>query len=225
MKNKHAVFPFTMAALALLCFLFFALCMATYVQPLWSETMILVLPSLILSAVAVSAWKGKLDRRMTEFVTLVLSIILVVVSFIYAIVVSIRTTTTTTQNVKYYPRAYQHIEYGEGVAGVFPEEIPADAEDIAFEYFPGFLQGGERFELSYTTTEDVLSRWKDLLEDKAQWSGSTEEWSRTTNLWRVDGEEAVIYQLYWDGGHNHGELAYVLIDPTCSRITFYFDNW
>ena len=223
MKNKHAVFPITMAGVAFLCFLFVALCMSTYVQPLWGETMVLILPSLILAVVAVLAIKGKLNRRMTEFVTLVLSIVLVVVSFFYTMVLSIWTTTTETTDVIYYERAYGVIDTRNGVKGAFPEEIPADAKEVDFRYFPGFLQGGEVLELSYTITAEALHDWETLLREKAVWIGRNGEWQR--NHWGYGDEDAVRYQLYWDGGDNHGEIAYVLIDAARNRITFYYDKW
>lgn len=225
MKSKHAIFPFVMAGLAFLCFLFVVFCMSTYVQPPWGETIVLILPSLMLAFVGFLACKGKIGPRKTERLTIILSILLAIVSFLYTMMLSIWAATTVTTDVKFYPRAYQHVEYGEGVAGVFPKEIPADAQNVVFQYFPGFLQGGETLELSYSVTDEVLSDWAALLENRSQWYGSTEEWRQTTNLWYIDGEGNMLYQLYWDGGHNHGELTYVLIDPSCNQITFYYDNW
>ena len=224
MKNKHAVFPITMAGVAFLCFLFIAFCMSTCVQPLWGKTIVLILPSLILSVVAVFALKGKLDRRKTEFVTLVLSIILVIASFVYMVLLTIWTAMTVTTDVAYYERAYDVIDDRIDVEGVFPQKIPAEAENIVFHYNPQFLQGGEVLELSYTTTADALRDWEMLLKEKAEWIGSNEEWHQS-NGWFLGEDDSTRYQLYWDGGYNHGEIAYVLIDPVSNRITFYYDNW
>ena len=224
MKNKYAIFPITMAGLALLCFLFLAFQMAITVQPLWGETMVLILPSLILSVVAVLAWKGKLDQRMTEFVTCVLSIILVIVSFVYILILSVWTVTTETMDVKFYTNAYEQIEGRKGVIGIFPDKIPADAGNVEFRYHPSFLQGGEVLELSYTTTDDILSDWDVFLRDRAEWVGSDTAWHETNN-WFFRGEDSTRYQLYWDGGDNHGEISYVLIDLTQNRITFFYEDW
>lgn len=224
MKNKHALIPVAVAALALLCFLFVAFCMAAYVQPLWGKTAVLLLPSLILGFVGFLAFRGKLNADKTMIVTAILSVVLLVTSFFYTIYLSILSATTVTTDVKFYSRAYQQIEHEDYLKGIFPEEIPADAEDVSFCYHPSFLQGGEVFELSYVTTGGVLSEWTEFLSGEAEWVGSNEEWHRTNN-WGFDGEEAVRYQLYWDGGYNHGELAYVLIDCDENRITFYYENW
>lgn len=224
MKNKYAMFPITMAGLAFLCFLFLAFNMASAVQPLWGRTMVLILPSLILSVVAVFALKGKLDCRKTEFVTLLLSIILVIASFVYVIFLSVLTATTVTTDVKFYTRAYEQIEDEDGVEGIFPDRVPEDAGDIDFRYNPQFLQGGEWFELSYTTTAEALSDWTVFLEDKAEWIGSNEEWHQTNN-WGFYDVDSTRYHLYWDGGFNHGEMTYVLIDLSCNRITFHYEDW
>ena len=224
MKNKYAIFPIVMAGLAFLCFLFLAFNMACTVQPLWNKTMVLILPSMILSVVAVFALKGKLDRRKTESVTLVLSIVLVIASFVYTIFLSVLTATTVTTDVKFYTRAYAQIEDEDGVEGIFPDSVPEDAEDVAFRYNPQFLQGGEWFELSYATTAEVLSDWTSFPEDKAEWIGSNEEWHQM-NSWGSHDVDSTRYHLYWDGGFNHGEMSYVLIDLSNNRITFHYEDW
>lgn len=222
MMNKYAIFPITMAGLAFLCFLFLTFNMAYTVQPLWSKTVVLIAPSIILSVVAVFALKGTLDRRKTEFVTLVLSIILVIMSFVYTIFLSVLTATTVTTDVTFYTRAYEQIDDEKGVEGIFPNKVPEDAEDIAFRYNPQFLQGSEWFELSYTTTAEMLSDWSEFLKDKAEWVGSNGEW--LADHWGTGSKDPIRYQLYWEDG-NHGETAYVLIDATQNRITFFYEDW
>ena len=222
MKNKHAVFPIIMAGLAFLCFLFIAFNMAISVQPLWGKTMVLILPSLVLAFVGFLAFKGKLDARKTENLTVGLSIILVIAAFVYTIFLSVLMATTETTNVRYYTNAYKQIDHKDSVKGIFPKKLPDDAEAVSFRYHPQFLQGGELFELSYSTTADRLSDWADHLADKAEWIGSNEEWYQTH--WGYGYEEAIRYQLYWEDG-NHGETAYVLIDLTQNRITFFYEDW
>ena len=224
MKNKHAIFPFAMAGLAFLCFLFLAFDMASTVQPLWGKTIVLVLPSLILALIGFLALKGKLNPRKTENLTLILSIILVIASFFYTIVLSVLTATTVTTDIKFYTRAYSQVDDEDGVEGIFPDEIPADAEEITFRYNPQFLQGGEWFELSYTTTADVLSDWDAFLTGKADWIGSNKAWHQANN-WFFSGEDSIRYHLYWDGDFNHGEMSYVLIDQSHNRITFHYEDW
>lgn len=222
MKNKHAIFPIIMSGLAFLCFLFIAFNMAISVQPLWGKTMVLLLPSLILALVGSLAFKGKLNVRKTENLTVGLSIILVMASFVYTLFLSMCMATTETTDVKYYANAYRQIKHEESVNGIFPEKVPDDAENVDFRYHPQFLQGGEVFELSYSTTANILSDWIAFLSDKVEWIGTNEEWYQTH--WDYGDEEAVRYQLYWEDG-NHGKTAYVLVDLPSNRITFFYEDW
>ncbi len=232
MKNKYAIFPFVMSGLAFLCFLFLMFDMASVVQPLWGETMVLILPSLVLALLGFFAYQGKLSLRTTQTLTVTLSIILVIASFVYTIFLSVWTATTVTTDVKFYPRAYAQIDEEDGVTGIFPDKIPADAENVAFRYNPQFLQGSEWFELSYTTTADVLSHWDSLLRDKAEWVGSYAEWRENHGGGGFRHEDALLYQLYWEDKTNgemayanHGETAFVLIDRTRNQIAFFYEDW
>ena len=121
-------------------------------------------------------------------------------------------------------RAYAQIQAGAGVSDVFPKSVPAEAADITFSYHPQFLQGGEVFELSYTTTEEKLTEWTTILKSEAQWIGSNQTWHAENN-WGFHGVDALRYQLYWDGGFNHGEICYVLIHEETERIIFYYSKW
>jgi hypothetical protein len=224
MKHKCAIYPLVMSICALLCFAAVALIFSGAVQPLWGKMAILSLPALVFGGIALLAATGKLGARATGIWTTVLAIVLFLASVFYVVLLFVWTATTTTTDAKYYSRAYEQIHEGNGVEAVFPKSIPGDAEDISFMYYPQFLQGGEVFELSYTTTHEKLAQWTTLLEQQAQWIGSNRQW-HTQNNWNFDGVEAVRYQLYWDGGFNHGELCYVLIDEASGRITFYFTQW
>ena len=224
MKNKHASFPLTMTILALLCFLFIVFLMSTAVQPLWGRISVLLIPALVLGGIGFLALKGMLDSRKTAVLTVFLSVIFLLASIYYTVLLFIWMATTVTTDVKYYPRASAKIEDENGVKGVFPQVVPADAKDVSFHYNPAFLQGGEVFELSYTVTEEKISEWTVLLEDAAEWIGSNEEWRYINNL-SFYGTDSIRYHLYWDGGINHGEMCYVLIDPSICRITFYYEDW
>ncbi len=226
MKNKYGFVPAVMAVLALLCFVFVACCMATYVEPPWVETAVLILPSLLFVFISVFAFKGKLGEDATWIMTGILTVVLVIVSFFYTMLISTRAATTESTDPKYYPKAYERILAlgGECVEGVFPAVIPADAKEVSYRSHPSFLQGGEVLELSYTTTADVLIWWESFLRDKAEWIGTEEEWSEKTYWSSRADEDTMRYQLYWEEG-NHGETTYVLIDRDENRITFYYENW
>ncbi|MCM1233200.1 MAG: hypothetical protein NC489_24035 [Ruminococcus flavefaciens] len=224
MKNKYARFPLTMTILAFLYFLFIVFFMSTAVQPLWERICALLIPTLVLGGISLLALKGMLDSRKTAVLTVFLSVIFLLASICYTVMLSLWTATTVTTDVKYYSRAYAQIEDGSGVKGVFPQTVPTDAKDISFHYNPAFLQGGEVFQFSYTVTEEKMSEWTALLEGVAEWIGSNEEWHRTNN-WGFYGTDSIRYHLYWDGNVNHGEMCYVLIVLSNCRITFCYENW
>lgn len=212
MKHKYALYPIIMSAYALCCFVAVVIVYARVVQPFWGRMLLLIFPALILGLVAIFAAKGKLSVSATTIWTTILSVVLLLASVFYVFLLSVWTATTITTDIQYYSRAYAQIDEEDGVKEVFPKTVPADAKDVVFTYTPQFLQGGEVFELTYTTTNEKITEWTTLLEKEAGWIGS-------------DGVDATRYQLYWDGGFNHGEICYVLIDETMERITFYYSHW
>lgn len=224
MKNKYVLYPVIMSISALFCFVVVFLFFAGAVQPLWGRMMLLILPALLLGIVAFFAVKGKMSAASTTIWTTVLSIVLLVASVFYIFILWTKMNTTTTTDIRYYSRAYAQIDEVDEVRDVFPETIPTDAKNIKFTYFPKYLQGAGVFELSYTTTDDKLAEWTTRLKSKAEWVGSNENWYIENN-WSYDGINAMRYQLYWNGGFNHGEMCYVLISEELKQITFSYSIW
>lgn len=225
MKHKHAIYPLIMSICAFICFLIVLILFSTTVQPLWGRMLLLVLPALILGTIALCAEKGKMGATATNIWTTVLAIVLFLGSVFYAAILFVWTATTTTTDPQYYSRAYRQIREEAGVNTVFPEAIPADAGDIGFTYYPQFLQGGEVFELSYTTTDEKLAQWTEILEKESEWIGSNQEWHAEHN-WSFSGDMAAVrYQLAQGGDFNHGKICYVLLNEESGRITFYYSQW
>ncbi len=224
MKNKACLFPFCMGSLALLCFLAVMLLVSGSVQPLWGRTMILLLPALLLCGIGLLSLRGVLNDRAALVLTSVLTVVLLFLSVFYVFLLSVWTATTETTDTKYYGRAYHAIDHEEHAREFFPASVPEDAEDVSFLYTPQFLQGGEVFRLSYRTGEDRIAEWIERLESAAEWSGSNEEWIRSHNG-IFSGTDSIRYQLYWDGGFNHGEICYILISRADCRIEFNYERW
>lgn len=224
MKNKYALYPIIMSLCSLICFIVVLLFFATAVQPMWGKIMLLILPALILGVIAFCAVKGKLGVVATIVWTTTLSIVFLFISLFYIVFLSMETATTITTDIRYYSRAYAQIDELKEVREVFPKSIPTDAKNIEFSYMPQFLQGGEVFELSYTATDDKLSEWSTLLEGNSEWVGSNQQW-HNENDWSSDCVDATRYQLYCDGGFNHGEICYALISEELNQITFYYSIW
>ncbi|MBR4016745.1 MAG: hypothetical protein IKK11_02910 [Oscillospiraceae bacterium] len=224
MKHKYALYPIIMSICALCCFLGVLLVFASAVQPPWGRVAFLIFPALVLGLFGFLAAKGKLRLSATIAWTTALSVLLFFASVFYVSVLCVWTATTTTTDIHFYSRAYGQIAEEDSVQEVFPQSIPADAKDITFTYCPQFLQGGEEFILSYTTTDEILSNWTTRLKREAEWIGPNQQWYSENN-WSFDGVYGTRYQLDWDGGSNHGEICYVLIDEENRQITFYYSHW
>ena len=224
MKHKYALYPIIMSICAFLCFFGIGFLFGGAVEPRWGWILLLLLPAVLLAAVSVPAVKGIWKQGTTVVITTILVLLLVPASGFYTILLGFINSGETT-DIRYYTRAYAVIEDEEGVEGIFPEMIPKFAADISFSYMPQVLQGGEVFELSYTTTDGDLSTWKSILEKKAEWIGTNQEWHEENNRSIPGPDLSTRYHLYWDGGYNHGEMSYVLIDEETNRITFYYSEW
>lgn len=224
MKEKCALYPGIMSLCALVCFVAVAVFFSTAVHPPWGRMLLLLLPALVLGLIAWRVWEGKLKQSIAMVVTTVLVVVFFLGSLFYVSLLSVVTATTTSTNPIYYRRAYREVQDGRGVEGVFPAVIPPEAEDVAFSYTPGFLQGGEELELSYTTTEETLTDWVALLEGRSQWVGPNLVWQEEQS-WDQKDTGGTRYQLYWDGGFNHGEMSFVLVEEDTCRITFCYAHW
>ncbi len=222
--KEWSVLPFLMAAFALICFLLVFAMMMSMVEPPVARTMVLLLPALILVGFGVLANLLHFPLGVIWIVTILLTAVLGVWGFRETVFVVLEAFTTTTTDIRYYERAYDSIDHEEYLEGVFPEEIPENAENVEFYYCPQFLQGGEVFELSFTTDEESLAAWDEFLREHAEWSGPDTEWSELNDY--GSGKEGVTrYHLYWDGGYNHGEIGYVQIDLVRFQIRFYHSHW
>ena len=223
MKHKYALYPIIMSICAFVCFIAIAWLFSTAVQPRWGWILLLLLPAVVMAYIALPAAKGMLKETPTFILTTILVLLLIPASGIYTVFLGFINSEATT-DIRYYTRAYAVIEDEEGVEGIFPETIPMDAENVDFFYTPQVLQGSEEFALSYTTTDEKLKEWSVRLTEKAEWIGSNKEWHALTNFSFYE-EDSVRYHLYWDGGYNHGEICYVLIDQQTNRITFFYEDW
>lgn len=223
--KEWSVLPFLMAVFALICFLLvFAMMMSMVEPPPVARTMVLLFPALILMGFGVLANLLHFPLGVIWIVTILLTAVLGVWGFRETVFVVVEAFATETTDVRYYGRAYDDIDHEEYLKGIFPEEIPENAENVDFYYCPQFLQGGEVFELSFTTDKESLDAWDEFLREHAEWSGPDIEWCELNNYGRRE-EGITRYHLYWDGGYNHGEIGYVQIDPSVGRIRFYYSHW
>ena len=91
MKHKHALYPILMSICAFVCFIAVAWLFSEAVQPRWGWTMLLLLPAVVLTFVAMPAAKGKLKATPTYILTTALVLILLPASGIYTVVLGFLT--------------------------------------------------------------------------------------------------------------------------------------
>ena len=224
--NKYILFPLCAAGLAFAGFAAVMGLVLCSVEPQIARAMVLLLPGAVYLFIAFLSYRQLIRDSTTLVLTVLLAIPLFIASFFYSIYLIMVQSTTETTDVRYYQRALDAIVTREGVNGMFPLSIPEDAKSVEFYYFPGFLQAGESFELSYIANVDELDEWSKRLREGAEWSGSGREYRDYTD-WSIsrDDYDLDFYLLYWDGGYNHGEQSRVTIDTDTGRITFSYSNW
>ena len=224
--NKYVLFPLCAAGLAFAGFAAVAGLVFCSVEPQTARAMVLLLPTAIYLFIAFLSYRQLIRDSTTLVLTVLLAIPLFIASFIYSIYLIMMQSATETTDVRYYQRAFDAIDDREGVDGIFPLSIPEDAQSVEFYYSPGFLQGGESFELSYIADTDELDNCSKRLCEVAEWSGSGREYGDMTG-WTIQQEnyDFNYYLIYWDGGFNHGEESIVTIDTDSGRITYSYNDW
>ena len=58
-------------------------------------------------------------------------------------------------------------EFAGEIVGHFPEAVPADAEDVSFYFWPGFLQSDARIELRFRTGHESIDRYYETFSKRA----------------------------------------------------------
>ena len=227
MKNKYMIFPLVMSSVAFTCFAFLAQLFLSGVHPMWAETLVLLIPSLVLGVFAILSAKGLLGRAASITLTCVFSALFVAAGFFYTCFLFFASfDADCTTDPADYAAGLRQIYANEYVREYFPRSIPENATDVTFDYHPALFQGGEEFTLSYRTTDSEIEAWEERLQD-AEWIGTDEAWSDEYNMYEDNGSSpgTTRYQLYWDGGYNHGEMVYVLIDRTTNTMTFSYSHY
>ena len=121
--KKSAIYPIIMSSLALICFVAVLLFFSTFVQPPYLEASFLILPAVLLGAVAFCAAMGKISASLTAVLTTALSIVLLLASIFYVFLIGMSFDNVT--DVRYYSRAYAHLDDVKQVKSVFPKSIPS----------------------------------------------------------------------------------------------------
>lgn len=88
-------------------------------------------------------------------------------------------------------------DHGKGFLRYIPEEIPENAENYSITCFPGFVQNGPHFMISFSTTQEQLDEYRDFAKANgaALWS-TNEELNRSTDCYEPAEQWVFTSSLY-----------------------------
>lgn len=247
MKYSQFVFPAICAAFSAVMFaMLYWLIIVSTVTPPYFAGLLLLVPVIVFSALAVTAYRSKSSTVAVNTVTAVLIPVFAVLSVILFIYVGFSEAVEPCDDPRYYTRVYN--TYGDGslVAEVFPERIPDGAENVRFHYHGAFLQGGGEFSLAYGDDPASLEPVMAELEEKAVWHGGLSElgeWEdrpsylRTDSSWGIFDihDDATVYLIDYrnpygedEDGYdwwNHGEYIIASVSKESGEVLYRHCYW
>ncbi len=239
-RPKYFLFPGIVAIVALICFaLVYYVIIEGTLLPLYIG-LIFIIPFLVFAVIAVLAYTGHIPPMASHITTAILIPVLAVASAVIFTVILFVAATMECTDPAYYEKVYDMYE----IYSVFPEEIPEDAEDVEFVYYPSFLQGSGKIYLKYSDdASDIEAIGEKLAEDAVWWGdfGEFSEWKdRPSYFGEYDflheaslSDDTVMYLMEFgnaydpdEGGYewwNHGTYTVVAITPDSEII--YKSTW
>lgn len=146
----------------------------------------------------------------------------------------------STEDLEDYPAALQSLRRpGELTLALFPNEIPASAEDAQFFYSSDL--GGATLCLKYKTEPQALEACQRAAAQKAVWSGAPTQKDATSE--GVYAESLAVFDYaengfppdltvyvthqepYREADWNHGEIALVGVSVERCEVLFLFQDW
>ncbi len=242
---KRAFFP---GIAAIISFLFFVIIfysiIRTVIEPDYLIILLFALPFVLFGTIFILTVKDKINETASIISTGILIIPLAIaIAFIF-LFVSIDTATTTTTDINRYERVLKLSNLPNHLLkNTFPDEVPANAENIMFMYHPSFGQGGEAIALKFELDSESIKEYIAVFPKKAKWVGKVTDseaskhgvfigtfnafGSKYDSHSRWDGYTVFVIfsQPYEPNNWNHGEISFVAISEHSNEIFFYADKW
>jgi hypothetical protein len=152
----------------------------------------------------------------------------------------------TITDLRQYPTVLATWQ-GSGLVGHFPAQIPAEATNVRFSAFPGFLQGGAHIQLRMQLPADAIQPIEAELEQATPHAyaggGFFDHYNRdkdnnlpTTAFHTADSpgskyafpEHYTLYVLQASGrsgSWNHGETSGTAVSTTASEVIYWAESW
>ena len=152
--------------------------------------MLFLLPSACFFIISWLAYKGRLPMLISTIVSCGAAALYIPVSLCLVVIVALFCNNPSAPNAPTVnPADYtDRYEITSAVHGIFPEELPTNAENVIFDYAPPFWQGERHMLLMYEADADHLR--------------AVEEKGDFTNLWANDAADReklrLIMSSYFD---------------------------
>ena len=246
MKNKLAAIFRTAAFPAVMTVITFGLFVAVYlfvtvtaVEPYYFAGLLFAVPFVCFGVVTYFTAAGKLKKVASSVITAAAIFVLGAASLYGFMLLSFTAATTTTDAGK-YERVLRLSGYPENaLIRFFPDKIPDGAKNVVFRYHPGFLQGGENFELDFKADADSVRSAAEKFSHKAKWTGKMGDSGAEKNgiLSGSLGElgyqnlpgDFTIYLVdskpYRPGDWNHGKVSLAAVSRQRNEIIYHAEDW
>ena len=231
-----ALFPLVMAAIAFVLFTAVYLYLITRsIDPHYAGNLIFAVPFVSFGIVAAFTWTGKIEPGVSATLTGVLIFALGAVMLLAFFCRVIDESTSVTTDVGKYERVLKLTGYPVNpLTRYYPKEIPDDAEDVLFNYYPAF-----NIELKYSTDEVRIQKYVSRFSQLARWHGKAggseaEKHGISFGTFLAFGypelpEDFTVFLLYGrpyrPNDWNHGELSLVAISEERNEIIYHAEDW
>ena len=238
---KKAPYPALVTIISFILFIgLYLLFTLTVVNPYYIKGLIFIIPFLCFGIVTFYTAADKLSISASTIITSLLIFALGIGMSIVFIFMSINAALTTTVDINRYERVLKVTGYPNNpLTRCFPDKIPADAQNISFHYNPAFLQGGEQFDLKYTSDSVSINKYVKALSQGAKWIGKSNDSNAENNGINTADfydagydelpEDFTIYLIegkpYKQNNWNHGKISLIAISTQRNEIIFHAEDW
>ena len=202
--------------------------------PFRGRWLLLLIPAALFAGIAVLMRCGVLPEPAGNVLTGLLILPLAAGGFLLLMFFIFQTAGTTVTDPVYYETALAKNGYPKNAyLAPFPEQIPQDAGEVSFRYFPQFLQGGSECSLSVRLTPEEQRELTEEFCKNAVWHGTADDYRRMNPLsgnvpYTPDDPDAVLWILLWDRenalSRNHGKVCLLWTVPD-GRTVWYHSVW
>lgn len=187
---------------------------------------------MILKVAAKDKAKNKTFTKISILLGPIFMIYLLIVIFIVGVIESMNAVT----NYKTYKILYNK---NDAYINQFPKNVPRNAKNVKFYYYPGALQSDSLMELYYKVDDKTLKEYKSKYGKSAIWIGDSyskndflDKYDISYNLNLESVRISKDYTIYYlctkcdnSGYCNHGGYSFAAINEDTNECIFKYQYW